>query len=102
MRGNHRFLGRQDYVEPPPMSAEERAEVDSVQVALKQGMTTWWSVIRDGQEIGFVTTRASGQSFRTPEMTEWVHVANDWSRSNPKHGLAVLALLRHLTPNDKG
>lgn len=95
MRGNH-ILGRQDYIEPPPMTVCERSEVDAVEVVQKQGTTTWWVVLRDGQEIGFVTTRMAGQAFRTPGMVEWAYVANDWNESDPKHGKAVLALLRHL------
>jgi hypothetical protein len=43
--------------------------------------------------VGYVSTRAAGQVYRTPDMDGWAFAAADWNRSEPQQGHAILALL---------
>lgn len=96
MRGNHRIWGRQDYVEPAPLSAEKREVVAFCAVTLVAGRSTWWAVHLAGLFLGFVSTRAAGQTYRTPGGDDWLFAAGDWNRSDPPHAHAILALLDHI------
>lgn len=97
MRGNHRLWGRDDYTEPLPMSPEDIDKVNAVNVAPKgDGYKTWFSVFKENKLIGYVTTRCGGQAFRTPNMDSWTWAASTWNNSDPKHGRAILALLREV------
>ena len=78
------------------MSDDAKALTATVKVIPMEGRKTWNIVLRDGQEIGYVTTRMSGQSFRTHDMIDWLFAAGDWNRNDPPHGHAVLALLQYL------
>lgn len=94
MRGNHLHLGRQDYVEPPPLSALERTVVASVTISRVTGKKTWHAVHRCERLLGFVSTRMHGQYFRTPHMRSWRLAQDDWHCADPPHARAILALLR--------
>lgn len=94
MRGNHSFLGRQDYTEPKPLAAAELLALQAVHVMPTAGRTTWNTVLLDGSVIGYVTTRLSGQYYRTPDMREWMFAASDWNSTDPQHGQAIFALLK--------
>lgn len=96
MRGNHRIWGRQDYREPEPIPADQREVVAHCDVSLVTDRKTWWSVHLAGLLVGYVSTRAGGQVYRTPEMGDWMFAAGDWSRSDPQHGHAILALLENV------
>ena len=96
MRGNHRIWGRQDYREPDPIAADLREVVAACDVSLVTGFKTWWSVRLAGMLIGYVSTRAGGQFYRTPHTDGWLFAVADWNRSDPQHGHAVLALLDHV------
>jgi hypothetical protein len=96
MRGNHICLGRQDYTEPDPISAADRAAVACCQIGCVEGKKTWYVVRRDGNLLGYVSTRMGGQVFRDPETDDWSFAANDWARTEPPHARAVLALIRHI------
>jgi hypothetical protein len=93
MRGNHLYWGRQDYREPEPMTAERRDIVAECDVSLVADRKTWWSVHLAGVLVGYVSTRAAGQVYRTPNMDDWMFAASDWNRSDPQHAHAILALL---------
>lgn len=97
MRGNHIVLGRQDYIEPPPLSAEALARVTKCSVAPRRPDRTklhnWHEVRIDGVRAGFVKTGLGGQSFRTPDMDDWFPVAGDWNHDDPPHAHAILGLL---------
>lgn len=100
MRGNPRFWGRQDYVEPAPLSSHAVARIHACAVRPRwpdrPQMHRWHEVLDQGQLLGYVTTRLGGQYYRTPKMDEWFWVADDWNRGDPVHGKAILQLLDHL------
>jgi hypothetical protein len=97
MRGNHRIWGRQDYVEPQPISIDDRDKIASCVVTPRFSDRTnpnnWHEVRVNGVLIGFVKTSIDGQCFRTPGMEFWLTAAMDWNRSDPHHSYAILRLL---------
>jgi hypothetical protein len=78
------------------MLPADRQAVESTQVRLRDGFKTWFEVIRNGEVIGYVTTRHGGQLWRSSPMADWQFAASDWNRGDPAHGHAVLALLKHV------
>lgn len=94
MRGNHQFLGRNDYTPPPRLTAEQLDAVSSVSVQVRPGFKTWHEVRSQGRVIGYVRTAMYGQEFRTPEMSFWLPTCEDWNRDEePEHARAILKLL---------
>jgi len=96
MRGNHVHLGRQDYVEPEAMSDVDRRAVAAIEVLPVAGKKTWFAAHRDGELLGFVTTRIGGQYMRQPSDADWCLAAIDWNRSDPRHGHALMALIARI------
>ena len=88
--------GRDDYTEPIPMSPNDVNKINALRVVPTDGYKTWFSVFRESKLIGYVTTRHGGQAFRTQHMDSWDWVASAWNSSDPKHGHAILALLRDI------
>ncbi len=97
MRGNHRQLGRNDYVAPPPIEASERALVESCTVVKRDGSKFWCDVYRSGALLGGVAMYMSGQVYRPIgiEPGEYLLAAMDWNSSDPKYASAILHLLRY-------
>ncbi len=97
MRGNHRVWGRQDYVEPSALSPGSFSRVRTCLVKPRDPnrANPWNSheVYSDGILIGYVTTRLSGQQYRTKNMDYWLFAANDWNQDDPPHAHAILKLL---------
>ncbi|MNF24405.1 hypothetical protein D3C85_179300 [compost metagenome] len=97
MRGNHRILFRQDYVEPAPLSSEDLARLSLCCVSPRHPERTkplhHHVVQLDGVLLGYVATRCGGQVFKLSEAEEWIHAVSDWSRNDPPHAHAILKLL---------
>ena len=87
MRGNHRILFRQDYVEPAPLSSADLARLSLCCVSPRHPERTkplhHHVVQLDGVLLGYVATRCGGQVFKL----------SDWSRNDPPHAHAILKLL---------
>lgn len=91
------MLGRQDYDEPEALRPDQLVKLEGLGVrprnADKVALNNWHEVHRDGQLLGYVTTRISGQMFRTPELEFWVPAVDDWCRADPPHAHAILQLI---------
>ena len=97
MRGNHRMLGRNDYVEPLPLDGTERALVESCTVVKRDGSKFWCDVYRFGKLLGGVAIYMSGQVYKPigVEPGEYLLAAMDWNSSDPKYASAILHMLRY-------
>lgn len=97
MRGNHRYIGRQDYTEPDPLSSDDLARIALCSVTPRHpGMTKplhHHVVLLDGVKLGYVATRLGGQVFKNAENEEWMYAASDWNQADPLHAKAILRLL---------
>lgn len=97
MRGNHLFIGRQDYTEPEPLSSEDLVRIAQCSVTPRYPDRTkplhHHVVQLNGLLLGYVATRLGGQVFKTAEAEEWNHAASDWNQAEPPHAQAILRLL---------
>lgn len=96
MRGNHIHFGRQDYVEPSPICASERAVVESCVLVKRETSRFWHDVFHAGKFVGGVAMYMSGQVYRPIGIAAGEHMsaARDWNSSDPKYASAILHLLR--------
>lgn len=99
MRGNHRIIGRDDYVRPPALTLDQLQRVLTITVVPKDGLKTWHEARSGGAIVGYVTTRLGGQSYRLPNQENWCFAANDWCDGEPPHARAILALLTEIDCN---
>lgn len=97
MRGNHIQWGRQDYTEPAPISARERALVESCFLVKCATSKFWHDVYYAGKLVGGVAIYMSGQVYRPIgiEAGEHLLAARDWNSSDPQFANAILNLLNH-------
>lgn len=95
MRGNFIHLGRQDYTEPDPISASDRALVESCVLVKRETSKFWHDVYYAGQLVGAVAMYMSGQVYRPLDFEPGEHLqaAQDWNRADPKYASAILSLL---------
>ncbi len=104
MRGNHQQLGRRDYAEPARLSDSDLSLIAQCRISpIAANSRALWrthEVIRGGQVIGYVTTRLEGQLYKAAKNKKWRFAASDWSRVDPMHGKAILALLDALESNE--
>jgi len=95
MRCNWGRSIRNDFPEIEPIKESDLYKINSVDVFPSAGFKTWFDVVKDGELIGFVTTRASGQLFRKHKTGDWFFAAGKWNDREPPHGRAILALLNY-------
>lgn len=96
-----RQIGRNDYVEPNPISEPDRKVIANLTVVLAQGMKTIFDVFDNGSFVGQVRTTFGGQFYRIRPKDEFVFVAFTWNSTDPHHGVALLELLRSKESNSK-
>lgn len=93
MRGNHQFLGRQDYSPPARLDAESLAKQARADVTLRAGMNTWYEVRVAGTLIGYVRSASHGQYYRTLNGDCWVPTLEDHRPDEPRFARPILKLM---------
>jgi hypothetical protein len=97
MRGNHNVLFRNDYSEPAPITADQRALVQACVLVKRNNSKFWHDVYYCGKLVGCVATYMSGQVYRPIgfQAGEHLFASNDWHPTDPALAGAVLRLLEH-------
>lgn len=87
-------LGRLDFQEPKPLTEDELEKYNTVTIERYKDTKTWNLVKLNDIEIGFVTTRITGQYYKMLNGEIWIPINEDFSKEDPVHAKAVLKLLK--------
>jgi hypothetical protein len=93
MRGNHIIWGRAEAPVPDATTASERAAIAACKLTLREGFKHWFDVSLNGKHLGRVRTTFGAMEYWPAGEPASLYAGGQWSDSDPRHCLAILALL---------